>query len=177
MNPLHELDAIAAFLQPFAPTAAVHLLNLPEVPEDNMLVLRFLSEEQRQLNGFSSENIRRWQVFYFNKRINEVVETSHKLGQALIHGITIPFEDEEDQMWYVRVQAFQTGQPNQADSGFDYTLSILETTTKGIRSIEQFETMQEYIKDLVIPDKMSDLTYNHIEGQELRKLDALDLGE
>jgi hypothetical protein len=144
VNPLHELDAIAAFLKPVLPTAAVHLLNLPEVPQDNMLVLRFLGEEQRKLNGFSSENVRRWQVMYFNSRIDQVVEISHKLGQALIHGVTLPFKDDTGQMWYIRVRAFQTGQPQQTESDFDYTLSILETTTKGIHSTEQFEIMREY---------------------------------
>lgn len=143
MEPLLELDAIAAYLQPRVPVTSIKLLNLPDVPEDNMLVLRFLDETQRTVNGFASENIRRWQVLYFNSRINKVVEVSHLIGKALIHGVTIPFTDANGKQWFVRVRAFQTGQPNKTESDLDYTLSILETKTSAIRSQEQYETMQE----------------------------------
>lgn len=145
MDPLLELDALEAYIQPVVPDAKIKLLNLPEVPEDNMLVLRFLEDDKQNVNAMFSENIRRWQVLYFNKRINKVVEMQHIIGQAFIHGITIPFKDEAGRMWYVRIRNFNTGQPQQTDSGFDYSLSILETVTKGVKSIERFEAMQEAI--------------------------------
>jgi|GEM_PF-5307523 len=145
MNPLTELDALSAYVQPVLPTASIHLLNLPEVPQDDMLVFRLLGEVPQIRNGIHIDVWRSWQVLYFNKRISKVVENVHQLGKAFIHGVTIPYKDEQEKMWYIRVRAFSAGQPQQTESGFDYSLSILETVTKGVRSTEQFERMEEAI--------------------------------
>lgn len=174
MDPLIELDAITNFIQPFTPTStAIELLNLPEEPYDGMLVFRFLGEEPRMINAWQSEHIRQWQVLYFHSHIAKVVQTSSLLAKQFIHGITIPYTDEAGKMWFTRVRAYSVGQAQETESGHQFTLSILETKTGAVRSQEQYDLMQQYVLNMAIPDVMQDLTYGHIEGEQLMNLDKL----
>ncbi len=149
MDPLTELDAISNYIQPFLPLdTAIELLNLPEKPYSGMLVLRFLGEEPRMVNAWSSEHIRQWQVLYFHDHTGKVVWTSSQIAKQFIHGITIPYMDEEGGMWFTRVRAYSVGQPQETESGKRFTLSVLETKTGAVRTSQQFELMQEYIMNL-----------------------------
>lgn len=178
MDALVELDALSDFIQPFTPVnTAIELLNLPEVPYDGMLVMRFLDEEPRMVNAWRSEHIRRWQVLYFHSRTSDVVQVSTRLAKAFIHGITIPYTDENGAMWFVRVRAYSVGQPQETESGKAYNLSILETKTGSVRSQEQFVKMEQYIMNLTAPAVMSDLTHSQIEGASFNSLDGLEVQE
>lgn len=178
MDPLIELDALTDYIQPFTPLdTAIELLNLPEEPYSGMLVIRFLDETLRMINGWQSEHIRRWQVLYFHDHTGKVVQTSTRIAKAFIHGITIPYQDKEGEMWFTRVRAYSVGQPQETESGQGYILSILETKTGEIRTQEQFTRMEEYLINLTVPLVMQDLTYEQIEGVSLNKLDAMKLPE
>ncbi|WP_432355312.1 hypothetical protein [Sporosarcina sp. A2] len=149
MDPLIELDAITNYIQPFLPVeTAIELLNLPEEPYSGMLVLRFLGEEPRMINSWSSEHIRQWQVIYFHDHIGNVVGVSSQLAKQLIHGITIPYMDADRNMWFTRVRAYSVGQPQETESGKRFTLSVLETKTGSVRTSQQYALMQEYIMNL-----------------------------
>lgn len=178
MDPLIELDAITNFIQPFTPLeTAIELLNLPEEPYSGMLVFRFLGEDPRMINGWQSEHIRQWQVLYFNDHIAKTVQTSSLLAKHFIHGITIPYTDEEGKMWFTRVRAYSVGQPQESESGHHFTLSILETKTGSVRSQEQYALMQQYLLDITIPDVMQDWTFQHIEGAEKSAPDPLNISK
>ncbi len=151
MNPLHELDALAAFIQPFVPETNIHLLHLPKVPESDMLVLRYLDETPQNVNGMHTQHVRRWQVLYFHSHPAKVVSTAYTMGKAFIQGVTIPYTDEEGRMFYVRVRAFNIGQPQENESELTYSLSILETHSKSIRNAEQYELMEEALIDFIRP--------------------------
>lgn len=149
MDPLLELDALSSFVQPFVPNeTAIELLRLPEVPYDDMLVMRFLSEEPRMRNAWQSEHIRQWQLLYFHEQPNKVVQTASAIAKRLIHGITIPYKDESGGMWFTRVQAYSIGQPQQTDSDKWYSLSVLETKTGAVADQDQYVLMQEYIMNI-----------------------------
>ncbi|AQU79720.1 hypothetical protein AJGP001_10790 [Planococcus faecalis] len=178
MDPLLELDILTNYIQPFTPIdTAIELLNLPEQPYNGMLVFRFLEEELRMINGWQSEHVRRWQVLYFHEHTAKVVQISTRIAKAFIHGITIPYKDEESSMWFTRIRAYSVGQPQETESGKGYILSILETKTGEVRTQEQYARMEQYLINLTVPVLMQDLTFGQVEGAEFNTLDAMKLPE
>lgn len=176
MKTLTLLDALEAFCKRVLPTTKVALLNLPKVPQSDLLVIMNPVPEERAINGYQTRIVTTWDVVYFHSHAARTVEGMDVLREAFVHGITIPFMDG-DTMRYIRVQAFSQSPMQENESDLNYILAKLETVTSTIQSVEQFERMQEMMVSTVVPRKMSDLTYNHIEGQSFNSLDKLNLGE
>ncbi|OCA87294.1 hypothetical protein [Pseudobacillus wudalianchiensis] len=143
MKTLTLLDALETFCKQTLPTAQIALLNLPKVPASDLVVLMNPVPDEQIINGFQSRIITTWDVLYFHSHAARVVEGTEKLRKAFVHGITIPYMDTDGQMWYIRVQTFRPSKIFENESDLKYTFSKLETITKGVRNVEQFEMMQE----------------------------------
>lgn len=176
MSTLTLLDALEAFCKRVLPTTKIALLNLPKVPQSDLLVMMNPVPEEQAINGYQTRIVTTWDVVYFHSHAAQVVEGMDVLRKAFVHGITIPFMDEQT-MRYIRVQAFSPTPTNENESDLKYILAKLETVTSEVLSVEQFERMEEALINTVVPRKMSDLTYNHMEGQPFDRLDKLDLEE
>ncbi|GLY11415.1 hypothetical protein [Pseudobacillus badius] len=144
MKTLTLLDALELFCKQVLPTAKIALLNLPKTPQSDLLVMINPVPEERAINGLQTRIVTTWDVIYFHSHAAQVVESVDKLRRAFVHGITIPFLDEdENTMRYIRVQAFSPSPMNENESDLKYILCKLETVTSDVLSVEQFETMQE----------------------------------
>lgn len=144
MEDLTQLDALEAFVKGVMPGSTVALLNLPEVPVSDLIVILNPVPNERTINGMHTEIITQWRILYLHSHAAKAVEGMNKLRKAFVQGITIPYTDTAGQMWFIRVRAFAPGEMNENESDLNYILAVLETAVKGIRSVEQYETMQEY---------------------------------
>ena len=141
MDPLVELDAIEAYIRPVIPTATIRLLNLPETPVSNMLVIRYQDEEDELSGPGYSYIARRWQVMYYHEKLSQAIRTTNAIKAKLNRAFKIPFTTGGVTR-YVTIRAFSPGQPNETDSDLHYTFSILETAVHGDIEKEVYEKMR-----------------------------------
>ncbi|MEK4030796.1 hypothetical protein MKZ02_19960 [Pseudobacillus sp. FSL P4-0506] len=142
MKTLTLLDALELFCKQVLPTTEIALLNLPKTPRSDLLVMMNPVPEERTINGIQTRIVTTWDVIYFHSHAARVVEGADKLRRAFVHGITIPFMDEQT-MRYIRIQAFNPSPMNENESDLNYILCKLETVTSDVLSVERFEAMQE----------------------------------
>lgn len=159
MDDLVQADAIEAFLKQLFPSVGVHLFHLPEKPYSGMVAVLNPISEERRVNQIHTEIVSTWRILYYHEHPAQTVKGMNAIRSAFIKNPTIPFKDEAGKMYYLRVRAFSSSEMGESESEVHYILGTLETSAKGVMSVEQEERMEEIVFEQPFP-VIDDYTFN-----------------